>query len=244
MIKRLHLRFVVSIFGAPLLVIIVCYGVICRQIWIYSQSAVLSAPTQTSNTNGGAPGSSIAVTSNHPTHPAGSRPTDASCANILTHPVSFLRRWFLLASLRWRSRAARSSAQASAASASSHSKYETLIYLFANRVYNHESSRHNGTDNSKSAGHQQNNSTPHHPSSSHSGSASETAGHHQMVTLRVSAPTPSILGASMSGGGGTMSTRLTTTTTTTPQCCHNLPQLRRSNSSRITKAKMKTIKLV
>ena len=127
--NNVYLRFVVSIFGAPLLVIIVCYGVICRQIWIYSQSAVLSAPpTQTSNTNGGAaPGSSIAVTSNHPTHPAGSRPTDASCANILTRPVSFLRRWFLLASLRWRSRAARSSsAQASAASASSHSKYEFI----------------------------------------------------------------------------------------------------------------------
>ena len=31
--------FVTSIFGAPLLVMAVCYGVICRQLWIYSLSA-------------------------------------------------------------------------------------------------------------------------------------------------------------------------------------------------------------
>ena len=32
--------FIVSIFGGPLLVIVICYGVICKEIWIYSQSAL------------------------------------------------------------------------------------------------------------------------------------------------------------------------------------------------------------
>lgn len=86
-------RFVVSIFGAPLLVIIVCYGVICRKIWIYSQSAVPVVPH-------------VPPVATTPSPPAGTA-------------VSILRRWFLLASLRWRkSRAAGSAAGAVARSSS------------------------------------------------------------------------------------------------------------------------------
>lgn len=70
--------FVISIFGAPLLVIGVCYGVICRQIWIYSQSAQPSPP-QTSN----------AV------------PIHSSISETGTTTMSVVRRWFIRASIRW-----------------------------------------------------------------------------------------------------------------------------------------------
>ena len=36
--------FVFSIFAFPLIVIGICYGIICRQIWIYSQSALIAPP--------------------------------------------------------------------------------------------------------------------------------------------------------------------------------------------------------
>lgn len=70
--------FVVSIFGAPLLVIGVCYGVICRQIWIYSQSAQPVASPVISSTC--AIRSSLSETGS---------------------TLSIIRRWFLRASLRW-----------------------------------------------------------------------------------------------------------------------------------------------
>ena len=70
--------FVVSIFGAPLLVIGVCYGVICRQIWIYSQSALPSLQPPTSS---GSPAQALI--------------SDTGST------LSIMRRWFLRASLRW-----------------------------------------------------------------------------------------------------------------------------------------------
>ena len=69
--------FVVSIFGAPLLVIGVCYGVICRQIWIYSQSAQPSPPP---------------TSSTFPAH---------SSISETVSTLSVMRRWLLRASLRW-----------------------------------------------------------------------------------------------------------------------------------------------
>jgi hypothetical protein len=70
--------FVVSIFGVPLLVIGVCYGVICRQIWIYSQSALPSLQPPTS--------------SGLPAH---------ALISDTGSTLSIMRRWFLRASLRW-----------------------------------------------------------------------------------------------------------------------------------------------
>jgi hypothetical protein len=70
--------FVISIFGAPLLVIGVCYGVICRQIWIYSQSALPSLQPPTSS----------------------ALPAHASISETGS-TLSVMRRWFLRASLRW-----------------------------------------------------------------------------------------------------------------------------------------------
>lgn len=72
--------FVVSIFGAPLLVIGVCYGVICRQIWIYSQSAQPSPPQSSS---------SCTVLVHSPS-------TDVAS----TLPV--MRRWLMRTGMRWR----------------------------------------------------------------------------------------------------------------------------------------------
>lgn len=65
--------FVASIFGVPLLIICICYGIICHQIWIYSQSALPPPP--------------LVSTVQQPVE------------TRLT--VSTIRRWFLLASLRW-----------------------------------------------------------------------------------------------------------------------------------------------
>lgn len=77
--------FVASIFAGPLLVIGVCYGVICRQIWAYSKSAQ-------------PPAASAAVA-----RPAGG---SAACA---------VRRWLLRASLRWhKSRSSASTTSTSA----------------------------------------------------------------------------------------------------------------------------------
>ena len=81
--------FVISIFGAPLLVIVVCYGVISRQIWIYSQSALVlpDVPPRTA-----APSTPV----------SGSKWAEA-------------RRWVIRARIRWkrsRSSAAKTSASA------------------------------------------------------------------------------------------------------------------------------------
>ncbi|XP_032788666.2 oxytocin receptor isoform X1 [Daphnia magna] len=70
--------FVVSIFGAPLLVVAVCYGVICRQIWIYSQSAQPSL----------LPSDNSAIPSHSSITETGST-------------LSVMRRWFLRAGMRW-----------------------------------------------------------------------------------------------------------------------------------------------
>ncbi len=70
--------FVVSIFGAPLLVIGVCYGVICRQIWIYSQSALPSQQPPTGSA--------------YPAH---------AFISETGSTLSVMRRWILRASLRW-----------------------------------------------------------------------------------------------------------------------------------------------
>lgn len=81
--------FVISIFGAPLLVIVVCYGVISRQIWIYSQSALVMPDVAPRNDP-------------PPTPQSGSKWTEA-------------RRWVIRARLRWRrSRASTATAKTSA----------------------------------------------------------------------------------------------------------------------------------
>jgi len=65
--------FVFSIFAFPLIVIGICYGIICRQIWIYSQSALIAPPQLI--------------------------PTRQPVESRLT--ISKIRRWFFLTRLRW-----------------------------------------------------------------------------------------------------------------------------------------------
>lgn len=149
--------FVVSIFGAPLLVIGVCYGVICRQIWIYSQSAQpVSSPLISSTC---AVRSSLSETGS---------------------TLSVIRRWFLLASLRW------------------------------------QKSRSSITTNKNQTG------TAMHSTSKLSDSI-------PLQSLATTQP-------------ASQTERKLRILPPKPQCCQQMP-LRRSNSNRITKAKMKTIKL-
>lgn len=150
--------FVVSIFGAPLLVIGVCYGVICRQIWIYSQSARLSPP---------------------PT----SFPTHSSVSETVS-TLSVMRRWLLLASLRWQK-----------------SRSSSNTTKIANSATANNTSQ-----------------------------ISDTIPMRSLATQQLSNPVSAIKARSLP------------LPPPQPQCCQQMP-LRRSNSNRITKAKMKTIKL-
>lgn len=204
----MYFRFVISIFGAPLLVIVVCYGVICRQIWIYSQSAVPVAPSVPPPVTG----SSVS------SPPAGT-------------VVSVLRRWFLLASLRWRKSRSTSGS--------------------------HQHNNNSGATPSQSSdGGTRRSAGIHHPPRSHQDLvvSSSCAGYDDIPAGSFHPKEPfKPSNGPFSDIRGTLTTPVRgagTVTTSLPQCCHHqggaavmTPHLRRSNSNRITKAKMKTIKL-
>lgn len=95
--------FVISIFIAPLVVIGICYGVICRQIWIYSQSAKQPA---------------LLTTADLPVH---------SSVSDTGSTLSIMRRWLIRASLRWqKTRSANSITKVNSPAANSSQLSETI----------------------------------------------------------------------------------------------------------------------